>query len=236
MTSLARAAARCFTHVSCWCDRAIGRYEVGGEDPPRCAVERAIVLLKERTFSPEEWKERKLIGAEWWFQRKAAGTKVWTLFIRHTTSPNTAAMEASTQKRGNRRRTLLCIYLHRAVQVSGVGWHYDKDESIASNQMRMVFPSVSTVTYLASSGAPVRIAPSPTPPLLPVNTQNAVLSTVYRVACLSSRRFCASPFQECALVRLQTAILNMTTPDGNNNVPSSVSSGYIRPLIWAGPR
>ena len=38
-----------------------------------------------------------------------------------------------------------------------VGFHYDKDEWIASNEMRMVFPSRSTVTYLTDYGGPTMI-------------------------------------------------------------------------------
>eukprot|EP00040_Diaphanoeca_grandis_P029264 m.171090 g.171090 ORF g.171090 m.171090 type:complete len:333 (+) comp31632_c1_seq1:671-1669(+) len=35
-----------------------------------------------------------------------------------------------------------------------IGFHYDKDEGVASHQMRMVFPELSTVTYLTSAGGP----------------------------------------------------------------------------------
>jgi hypothetical protein len=37
------------------------------------------------------------------------------------------------------------------------GFHYDKDESAASNQQRMIFPSLSTITYLSTGGAPTLI-------------------------------------------------------------------------------
>ncbi|GMI33472.1 hypothetical protein TeGR_g12473 [Tetraparma gracilis] len=39
----------------------------------------------------------------------------------------------------------------------GIGFHYDKDESYASNHMKMRFPIVSTITYLTDSGAPTLI-------------------------------------------------------------------------------
>ena len=37
------------------------------------------------------------------------------------------------------------------------GFHYDKDESAASNKQRMIFPSLSTITYLTDGGAPTVI-------------------------------------------------------------------------------
>ncbi len=37
------------------------------------------------------------------------------------------------------------------------GFHYDKDESAASNKQRMIFPSMSTITYLTDGGAPTVI-------------------------------------------------------------------------------
>ena len=37
------------------------------------------------------------------------------------------------------------------------GFHYDKDESAASNQQRMIFPSLSTVTYLSDGGGPTTV-------------------------------------------------------------------------------
>jgi hypothetical protein len=37
------------------------------------------------------------------------------------------------------------------------GFHYDKDESAASNKQRMIFPSMSTITYLTDGGAPTLI-------------------------------------------------------------------------------
>jgi len=39
----------------------------------------------------------------------------------------------------------------------GIGFHYDKDESYASNHMRMRFPIISTITYLTDAGAPTLI-------------------------------------------------------------------------------
>ena len=42
-------------------------------------------------------------------------------------------------------------------QGNGVGFHYDKDEGMASEQMKMRFPMYSTVTYLESRGAPTLI-------------------------------------------------------------------------------
>lgn len=39
----------------------------------------------------------------------------------------------------------------------GVGFHYDKDEGMASDQMIMRFPMYSTVTYIAPKGAPTII-------------------------------------------------------------------------------
>jgi hypothetical protein len=39
----------------------------------------------------------------------------------------------------------------------GTEFHYDKDEAVASDQMRMVFPLVSTVSYLTSVGGPTVI-------------------------------------------------------------------------------
>eukprot|EP00039_Didymoeca_costata_P008715 m.115389 g.115389 ORF g.115389 m.115389 type:complete len:445 (+) comp14201_c0_seq2:212-1546(+) len=44
-----------------------------------------------------------------------------------------------------------------------IGFHYDKDEGIASEQMRMVYPRISTVTYLTSSGSPTMILDMITP-------------------------------------------------------------------------
>ena len=40
---------------------------------------------------------------------------------------------------------------------SDVDFHYDKDESAASNKQRMIFPSLSTITYLTDGGAPTVI-------------------------------------------------------------------------------
>jgi hypothetical protein len=37
------------------------------------------------------------------------------------------------------------------------GFHYDKDESAASNKQRMIFPFLSTITYLTDGGAPTLI-------------------------------------------------------------------------------
>eukprot|EP01052_Picozoa_sp_SAG31_P054548 SAG31_NODE_14586_length_798_cov_0.489270_1_plen_223_part_10 len=37
------------------------------------------------------------------------------------------------------------------------GFHYDKDESAASNKQRMVFPALSTITYLTDGGAPTMV-------------------------------------------------------------------------------
>ena len=37
------------------------------------------------------------------------------------------------------------------------GFHYDKDESAASNKQRMIFPSLSTITYLTDGGAPTMV-------------------------------------------------------------------------------
>ncbi len=39
----------------------------------------------------------------------------------------------------------------------GVGFHYDKDEGMASDQMIMRFPMYSTVTYIEPKGAPTII-------------------------------------------------------------------------------
>ena len=68
-------------------------------------------------------------------------------------------------------------YQLRGVQ-ENIGFHYDKDESIASNQMRMVYPILSTVFYATNSGAP-------------------------------------------------TIILNMTTPNGNGNIPIIANEGFV---------
>ena len=44
-----------------------------------------------------------------------------------------------------------------------IGFHYDKDEAFASNQMTMLFPEVSTVTYLESEGGPTLVLNQTTP-------------------------------------------------------------------------
>ena len=44
-----------------------------------------------------------------------------------------------------------------------IGYHYDKDEAYASNQMTMLFPEVSTVTYLQAEGAPTLVLNQTTP-------------------------------------------------------------------------
>lgn len=45
----------------------------------------------------------------------------------------------------------------------GIGFHYDKDEGMASLKGIMVHPSLSTVTYLSDSGAPTLIFDMITP-------------------------------------------------------------------------
>lgn len=73
----------------------------------------------------------------------------------------------------------------------GIGFHYDKDEGLASLKGIMKHPELSTVTYLGSTGAP-------------------------------------------------TLILNMTTPDGNAEVPDIPDMGYLsfprvnRHIIFSG--
>jgi hypothetical protein len=44
-----------------------------------------------------------------------------------------------------------------------IGFHYDKDEGIASEQMRMVYPHTSSITYLSNVGAPTFIMNMTTP-------------------------------------------------------------------------
>ena len=44
-----------------------------------------------------------------------------------------------------------------------VNFHYDKDEALASEQMTMAFPEVSTVTYLSSRGDPTFVLDQTTP-------------------------------------------------------------------------
>ena len=46
---------------------------------------------------------------------------------------------------------------------AGIDFHYDKDEGLASSKRRMKHPSVSTVTYLTSEGAPTVILRQITP-------------------------------------------------------------------------
>ena len=46
---------------------------------------------------------------------------------------------------------------------AGIDFHYDKDEGLASIERRMKHPSVSTVTYLTSMGAPTVILRQITP-------------------------------------------------------------------------
>ena len=46
---------------------------------------------------------------------------------------------------------------------SDIGYHYDKDEASASEEMTMRFPEVSTVTYLTDVGAPTLILNQTTP-------------------------------------------------------------------------
>lgn len=100
---------------------------------PRFATEEAILLLRKICFTGDSFRERGIVGAEWWYQTR---------------------------------------------EVTGsIGFHYDKDEAVASNEMRIVFPDVATVTYLTGAGGP-------------------------------------------------TLILNMTSPDGNDNVPVVAASGY----------
>ena len=60
----------------------------------------------------------------------------------------------------------------------GIGFHYDKDEGLASLKGIMKHPMLSTVTYLSNIGAP-------------------------------------------------TLILNMTTPDGNTEIPAIPDMGYL---------
>lgn len=38
-----------------------------------------------------------------------------------------------------------------------IGFHFDKDEAVASDEMRMVLPTLSTVTYLSDVGGPTLI-------------------------------------------------------------------------------
>lgn len=44
-----------------------------------------------------------------------------------------------------------------------IGFHYDKDEAFATEQMTMKFPEVSTVTYLQAHGAPTLVLNQTTP-------------------------------------------------------------------------
>ena len=44
-----------------------------------------------------------------------------------------------------------------------IGFHYDKDEAFATEQMTMKFPEVSTVTYLQADGAPTLVLNQTTP-------------------------------------------------------------------------
>lgn len=46
---------------------------------------------------------------------------------------------------------------------AGIDFHYDKDEGLASSKRRMKHPSISTVTYLTSEGAPTVILRQITP-------------------------------------------------------------------------
>jgi hypothetical protein len=44
-----------------------------------------------------------------------------------------------------------------------ISFHYDKDESVASNQMIMKFPLASTVTYITETGGPTLVLNMTTP-------------------------------------------------------------------------
>ena len=44
-----------------------------------------------------------------------------------------------------------------------IGYHYDKDEALASAEMTMRFPEVSTVTYLRERGGPTMVLNQTTP-------------------------------------------------------------------------
>mmetsp|Transcript_9831 Transcript_9831/g.16344 ORF Transcript_9831/g.16344 Transcript_9831/m.16344 type:complete len:355 (-) Transcript_9831:608-1672(-) len=44
-----------------------------------------------------------------------------------------------------------------------IGFHYDKDEGMATTKMTMSFPEVSTITYLTSHGAPTLVLNQTTP-------------------------------------------------------------------------
>eukprot|EP00051_Salpingoeca_urceolata_P031083 m.10316 g.10316 ORF g.10316 m.10316 type:complete len:459 (-) comp3750_c0_seq2:22-1398(-) len=96
---------------------------------PRFAAEQAIHYLRELDFPGNSFAERKIVGAEWWFQ------------LRDTTE--------------------------------NIGFHYDKDEGVASIEMRMSYPAMSTITYLSDTGSPTLIFNQTTPdgnsnvPLLP---------------------------------------------------------------------
>eukprot|EP00041_Stephanoeca_diplocostata_P004255 m.42128 g.42128 ORF g.42128 m.42128 type:complete len:529 (+) comp15009_c0_seq2:127-1713(+) len=107
--------------------------EKKSSSPPRFATEEAILLLRDICFTEVSFRERRIVGAEWWYQTR--------------------------EVKGN------------------IGFHYDKDEAVASNEMKMVYPDVATVTYLTQAGGP-------------------------------------------------TLILNMSTPDGNDNVPVVANTGY----------
>jgi hypothetical protein len=38
-----------------------------------------------------------------------------------------------------------------------IGFHFDKDEAVASDEMRMLLPTLSTVTYLTDVGGPTLV-------------------------------------------------------------------------------
>ena len=48
-------------------------------------------------------------------------------------------------------------------QQGAISFHYDKDEAMASEQMTMAYPEVSTVTYLSPHGAPTMVLDQVTP-------------------------------------------------------------------------
>lgn len=80
----------------------------GRNDSPSNAIERAIIHLlsvNNEHINPI----KKVIGAEWWIQRKSVN--------------------------------------------EGIGFHYDKDEGLASTQAQMRHPLRATVTYLSDHGA-----------------------------------------------------------------------------------
>ena len=71
---------------------------------------------------------------------------------------NTYEDQSDLQMR-QRRRTIVGgkYWVQHRGKTEDVGFHYDKDEGMASDQMIMRFPQFATVTYLSNEGAPTVI-------------------------------------------------------------------------------